>query len=251
MVEMTDFSKNLVKPINPDDPVRLNKYMSDAGFCSRREADRLIQSGRVKIDGKPASVGQKVLPGQKVECDGKVLSKNEKMILIAFNKPEGIECTTDKGNPDNIIDFIRYPERIYPVGRLDKNSTGLILLTNTGELVNAINKSSNHHEKEYVVEVNKPVTRAFLEGMSGGVRLEERTTRKCTVTAAGKTRFNIILTEGLNRQIRRMCETFGYKVVSLKRIRIMNIRLGNLPEGHYRKIDGSELKELLKDLNLA
>ena len=243
--------KSKVREINNDDQIRLNKFMSDAGFCSRREADRFIEQGKVTVNGQTALMGQKVSKKDIVKCSGKTISINEKMVLLAFNKPEGIECTTDKDNPDNIIDYIHYPERIYPIGRLDKNSCGLILLTNTGSLVNSINKASNYHEKEYVVRVDKPLTKAFLDKMSRGVEILDTVTRPCKIKAVDKCTFNIILTQGLNRQIRRMCEALGYKVRFLKRIRIMNINLGNLPEGHYRNINEAELNKLLKDLKNA
>ncbi|MBQ9815360.1 MAG: pseudouridine synthase [Lachnospiraceae bacterium] len=244
-------NKSKVREQNTDEGIRLNKYLSDAGFCSRREADRLIEAGRVTINGRPTQMGQKVLPGDVVKCGRETIESNEKMVLLAFNKPEGIECTTDRGNPDNIIDYIHYPERIYPIGRLDKNSCGLILLTNTGSLVNDINRAANHHEKEYIVRVDKPITKDFLEKMANGVPILDTVTRKCRINATGKCTFNIILTQGLNRQIRRMCEALGYKVVFLKRVRIMNINLGNLPEGHYRNVTEAEVNKLMKDLKNA
>ena len=243
--------KSKVDKTDINEPVRLNKYMSDAGFCSRREADRLIEEGKVLINGKPAEMGQKVGPSDTVTVGGKKVERTSEMVLIAFNKPVGIECTTDKDNPDNIIDYIRYPERIYPIGRLDKNSSGLILLTNTGSLVNAIMKASNYHEKEYVVKVNKPITKDFLLQMSKGVAILETVTRPCRIQALDRTTFDITLTQGLNRQIRRMCEALGYKVVSLKRTRIMNITLGNLPEGHYRHVTEAEVNKLMKELKNA
>lgn len=251
---MNKISKSLIKE-NNNEPVRLNKYLSDAGFCSRREADRLIDNKSVLVDGEIAIVGQKVFPNQEVKVDGQLIKPNNEMILIAFNKPIGVECTTDLNNPDNIIDYIKYPERIYPVGRLDKNSSGLILLTNTGEIVNKILKSSNYHEKEYIVNVDKPITNVFLDKIKAGVEIsleddtKHVTTRPCKVKATDKCEFNIILTQGYNRQIRRMCKTLGYNVVKLKRIRIMNINLGNLPVGHYRNITESEIKKLLSGLD--
>lgn len=234
--------------------VRLNKYLSDAGVCSRREADRLISSGAVFLDGKPAILGDKVSEGQKVTVKGKEVSASSKLILLALNKPSGIECTTDPKNPDNIVDFVGYPERVYPIGRLDKNSTGLILLTNTGELVNRILKSSNYHEKEYQVRVDRPLTDVFLNNMRRGVTIyidnEDRTvtTRKCRVEQTGEKSFSIILTQGFNRQIRRMCRALGYEVTALKRVRIMNICLGNLREGSIREVTEDELKELIREL---
>lgn len=229
---------------------RLNKYLSDAGYCSRREADKLIEAGEVKIDGKVALVGSRVLPGQLVEVKGKTLSKDESLVLIAFHKPRGIVCTTDKREKDNIIDYINYPKRIYPIGRLDKDSEGLILLTNDGNIVNKILRAGNHHEKEYIVTVNKPITSNFLKGMAAGVPILDTVTNPCEIKALDKFTFQIILTQGLNRQIRRMCEYFGYKVLTLKRIRIMNINLGHLQVGGYRNVTEKEiagLNELIRD----
>ena len=214
--------------------VRINKYLSEAGVCSRRGADRLIEEGRVSINGNHAFLGSVV----------------NKEVLIAFNKPRGIVCTTadPKSKDVNIIEYINYPERIFPVGRLDKDSEGLILLSNDGDLSNKIMKARNFHEKEYEVEVDKPFSDEFLKKMSEGVPILDTITRKCTLKRTGKTSFNIILTQGLNRQIRRMCEYFGYKVVRLKRIRIMNIRLGSLKSGTYRNITEKEYEELTKGL---
>lgn len=226
--------------------MRLNKYLSDVGVCSRREADRLIEAGRVKIDGKLAQMGQKVLPSQLVEIDGKSIKKEEEKVLLAFNKPKGIVCTTSKKDKDNIIDFINYGKRIYPIGRLDKDSEGLILLTNQGELVDKILRGSNYHEKEYVVTVNKKITPEFLRAMGSGVPILDTITRPCEIEQIDTRTFRIILTQGLNRQIRRMCEYFDYRVVDLKRVRVMNIRLGRLKSGTYRRIAGTELEELLK-----
>ena len=243
--------------INPDQEnvlIRLNKYLSECGVCSRREADRLIEEGKVTVDDQMAVTGQKVLPGQKVVCNGKTVTKEQGLILLAFHKPVGIECTTASGNPDNIVDFINYPSRIFPIGRLDKNSSGLILLTNAGELSDKILRGSNYHEKEYRVTVSHPITREFLEAMRSGVEIEledgkkKVVTRPCYVEAESSNCFRIILTQGLNRQIRRMCEKLGNKVVSLKRIRIMNICLGNLSEGHYRHLTEGEIHKLLKEL---
>lgn len=227
-----------------DEAVRINKYLSDAGVCSRREADTYIEQGKVLIDGVPAVMGSKVLPGQKVSFGGKVISREEKMVLIAFNKPRGIVCTTDQREPDNIIDFIQYKSRIYPIGRLDKDSEGLILLTNHGDIVNKILRAGNHHEKEYIVRVNKEITMDFLKGMAGGVPILDTVTKPCTVEAMDKFNFRIILRQGLNRQIRRMCEYFGYRVVELQRIRVMNINLGRLKVGDYRNLTDWELEEL-------
>ena len=228
-----------------DSGVRLNKYLSDAGVCSRREADRLAESGRITVDGLPALPGTRVRPGQLVCVDGKAVSSRPEKVVIALYKPRGIVCTTDRvREKDNIVDFMKYPERIYPVGRLDKDSEGLILLTNDGSLVNHILKGSMYHEKEYIVTVDRPVTQSFLTGMRQGVLLKElgRTTRPCRVRKIDDHRFDIILTEGMNRQIRRMCSAFGYEVTSLKRIRIMNILLGDLAVGESRELTQDEIR---------
>ena len=226
--------------------VRINKFLSEAGVCSRREADRQIEAGNVTIDGIVAEMGSKVMPWQTVCYNGKVLTKEEEMILLAFHKPVGIVCTAEKREKNNVIDYINYPKRIYPVGRLDKDSEGLLLLTNNGEIVNKMMRSGNMHEKEYIVTVNKPVTESFIRGLAGGVPLVElnTTTRKCKVEQIGKKQFRIILTQGLNRQIRRMCEYFGYRVEKLVRTRIMNIELGDLEVGKYREITSGEYKKL-------
>ena len=240
--------------ISENTPVRINKYLSDAGLCSRREADRLIEAGKIMIDGKPAVTGQKVFPGQKVFCEGREVKDDTPLILLAFHKPVGIECTTSSDVKDNIIDYIRYPSRIFPIGRLDKNSSGLILMTNKGELSDRILRGSNYHEKEYEVTVDHPVTAEMIRQLKNGVEIElddgakKITTRPCFAQATGKRSFRIILTQGLNRQIRRMCEKLGYHVVSLKRIRVMNILLGNLPEGHYRNVTEAERRRLMKEL---
>ena len=231
------------------DSVRINKYLSEAGYCSRRAADRLVEAGRVMIDGAPAVPGSRVIPGQTVTVDGQAISPEEEQILLAFHKPKGIVCTSGHYE-GNIIDYIGYPKRIYPIGRLDKSSTGLILLTNRGEIVNPILKASQYHEKEYVVTVHKPLTEAFLEGMRTGVPILDTVTRPCTVTRTGRRTFTIILTQGLNRQIRRMCEYYDYRVVSLTRVRIMNILLGDLPEGRYRSVTSEEQETLMRMLRL-
>lgn len=231
-----------------EEGIRLNKYLSDAGICSRREGDRYIEAGKVKIDGETVTVGARVYPGQTVTVNGKNVAREEEFILLAFYKPKGIVCTTTKLDPDNIVDYIQYEKRIYPVGRLDKDSEGLILLTNNGSIVNKILKGSSYHEKEYIVKVNKPVTSDFLKRMSEGVPILDTVTRPCTVKALGKNSFSIILTQGLNRQIRRMCEYLGYRVVSLKRIRIMNIQLGKLKAGTYRKVTDMELEGLMRSI---
>ena len=227
--------------------VRINKYLSEAGVCSRREADRLIEAGKVMIDGKLAMTGSKVTDGQIIKVNGTTVTKEEELILLAFNKPVGVVCTTtDKQGKNNIVDYIGFEKRIYPVGRLDKESQGLILMTNDGEMMNKILKSVNGHEKEYVVEVDRPVTEEFISKMSNGIYLEEldRKTDNCFVKKEGKYSFRIILTQGLNRQIRRMSESLGYKVTRLERIRIMNIKLANLTVGQYRKVTEEEYKEL-------
>ena len=230
--------------------MRINKYLSEAGVCSRREADRLIEEGRVTINGILALLGSILSDGDEVRVDGSLIKGNTKKVLIAFNKPKGIVCTTadPRSKDKNIVEYINYPERIFPVGRLDKDSEGLILLSNDGDLSNRIMKARNYHEKEYEVEVDKPFDDEFLKKMSEGVPILDTVTRKCKLRRTGKTSFNIILTQGLNRQIRRMCEYFGYRVVKLKRIRIMNIKLGSLKSGTYRNITEVEYNELAKEL---
>ena len=225
--------------------VRLNKYLSEIGHCSRRAADKLIDAGRIEVNGKKVEMGQKVVPTDRIEIDG-VLVENlqERTIYLAFNKPVGIVCTTDtRVEKDNIIDYINYPSRIFPIGRLDKPSEGLILLTNDGDIVNKILRARNNHEKEYLVTVNKPVTKEFIEKMAQGVPILNTVTRKCEVEQIHKKQFRIVLTQGLNRQIRRMCEYLDYKVVKLKRIRIMNIKL-DLGVGKYRELTKKEFNEL-------
>jgi len=232
--------------------IRINKFLSEAGVCSRREADRQLEEGNVTIDGEIAQTGSRVLPGQTVCFKGKPVTKEEEAILIAVNKPVGIVCTAEKREKDNIVDFINYPKRIYPVGRLDKDSSGLILMTNQGDIVNKMMRAGNMHEKEYIVTVNKQITDSFLRGLAGGVPLVELgvTTRKCKVEKLGKRKFKIILTQGYNRQIRRMCEYFGYRVEELQRVRIMNILLGDLEPGKCRHVtekEYAELKRLIAD----
>ncbi|MEI3225083.1 MAG: pseudouridine synthase [Lachnospira sp.] len=235
-----------------DDGVRINKFLGSAGYCSRREADRLVGEGRVFIDGNMADMGSRVMPGQKVYVDGKEVVPEEENILIAVNKPRGIVCTTtDKQGANNIVDFLGCDKRIYPVGRLDKDSEGLLLMTNDGELMNNILTGKNEHEKEYIVEVDKNLSDDFERRMSEPMYLKEldKTTRPCRVIKTGKKTFRIILKQGLNRQIRRMCSNLGYKVVKLKRIRIMNIELNDLPAGATRKIEGSEYEKLMNLIN--
>jgi len=224
---------------------RVNKYLSEVGFCSRRAADKLIEEGRVTINGKKPEMGTKVAPGDVVKVNGKVISEpKEKPVYIAFNKPVGIVCTTDnKREKNNIIDFINYPTRIFPIGRLDKPSEGLIFLTNDGDIVNKILRARNNHEKEYIVTVNKPINKKFIADMSNGVPILDTVTRKCRVEQISRFRFKIILTQGLNRQIRRMCEYFNYEVTELKRVRIMNISL-DVPVGRWRYLTTKELKQL-------
>lgn len=223
---------------------RINKFISESGFTSRREADRLIEAGRVAINGVAAEKGSKVLEGDLVTVDGQPLKKKEKHVYLAFNKPRGLETTTDETVKDNVISYISYPERIFPIGRLDKDSQGLLLFTDDGDIVNRILRSVNNHEKEYIVTVNQLITPDFLKGMAGGVPILDTVTKPCTVEQLSTRQFRIILTQGLNRQIRRMCEYFGYKVVSLRRIRIMNIKLGDLREGAIRHLSPLEMKEL-------
>ena len=227
---------------------RINKYLSEVGYCSRRRADRLIEEGKVTINGKIPKIGSKVEDGDQVEIEGQIIEKSrkKKFVYLAFNKPVGIVCTTDRGvEPDNIIDFIKYPKRIFPIGRLDKSSEGLIFLTNDGDIVNKILRARNNHEKEYIVSVNRPINKEFIQTMSNGVEILETKTKNCFVKKLGPKKFRIILTQGLNRQIRRMCESLGYRVKSLKRVRIMNIKL-DLPIGKYREFSKEELLELNK-----
>lgn len=227
------------------EPTRLNKYFSICGFCSRREADRLIAEGQVLVNGKTAEAGMKVTSADEVLVNGQRILPQDETVVLAFHKPRGIVCTTsEKDRAQNVVDYIQYPIRIYPVGRLDKESEGLLLMTNDGELMNRILKSRNHHEKEYIVRVDKPVTDVFLSRISQGVPILDTVTRPCQVQKLDNHRFSIILTQGLNRQIRRMCEYLGYQVQELKRIRILNIELGNLPSGAYRKLEGNELQAL-------
>ena len=232
---------------------RLNKYFSEIGFCSRRAADKLIEQGRVKVNNQDALVGQKVTQNDEIKVDGEILNiSKEKQIYLAFNKPVGIVCTTDtRVEKNNIIDFINYPSRIYPIGRLDKPSEGLIFLTNDGDIVNKILRARNNHEKEYIVTVNKPITTDFIFKMSQGIPILNTITRKCFVKQIHKKQFRIVLTQGLNRQIRRMCEHLNYRVIKLKRIRIMNITL-DIDPGKYRELTESEInsiKELVLDSN--
>jgi pseudouridine synthase len=225
---------------------RINKYLSEVGYCSRREADKLILEGKVTINGKIPEIGTKVEDSDKVEVKGQRIekSKRQENIYLAFNKPVGIVCTTDrKVEPNNVIDFIKYPKRIFPIGRLDKLSEGLIFLTNDGDIVNKILRARNNHEKEYIVKVNRPINSDFVQTMSNGVEILDTITKNCFVEQLGPKKFKIILTQGLNRQIRRMCESLGYRVRSLKRVRIMNINL-DVSKGKYREFTKEELLEL-------
>ena len=223
---------------------RLNKFIGETGFCSRREADALIAEGRVTINGIVPEMGTKVSPSDEVRIDGKIIRDNtEKLVYLAFNKPVGIECTTNQEVRDNIVDYINYPKRIFPIGRLDKASEGLIFMTNDGDIVNKILRARNNHEKEYTVTVDKPITDRFIEKMGNGVPILDTVTRKCKVEQISKYIFKIVLTQGLNRQIRRMCEYLGYEVTALKRIRIINISL-DLPVGRYRDLTDAEIAEL-------
>ncbi|MGF1854439.1 23S rRNA pseudouridine(2604) synthase RluF [Vibrio satsumensis] len=224
---------------------RLNKYISETGFCSRREADKLIDAGRVTINGKIPEMGTKVLPGDDVEIDNKPVRSKEKPIYIALNKPTGITCTTERDIPGNIVDFIGHHKRIFPIGRLDKPSDGLIFLTNDGDIVNKILRAGNNHEKEYVVRVDKPITTEFLKQMGAGVHILDTVTLPCKVEKETKFSFRITLTQGLNRQIRRMCEALGYEVFKLRRVRIMNISLDGIPNGKWRYLSDEEITEIL------
>ena len=229
-------------------PTRINKYLSEVGYCSRRAADRLILEGKITINGEIPEMGYQVKEGDQVEVEGLRIEKSikQKNIYLVFYKPVGIVCTTDRRvEPDNIIDFIKYPTRIFPIGRLDKASEGLIFLTNDGDIVNKILRARNNHEKEYIVRVNRPIDGNFIQSMRKGVKILNTVTKNCFVKQLGPRKFNIILTQGLNRQIRRMCGALGYRVESLKRIRIMNIKL-DIPKGKYRKFTKSELLELNK-----
>lgn len=228
--------------------VRLNKYLSEAGVCSRREADRLIESGKVTVDGVTAQMGMRVTAGQIVKVGKKTVSKQDEMIVLAVNKPKGIVCTEDQRERDSIVRFLNYPVRVTYAGRLDKDSRGLLLMTNNGDIINQMMRAANRHEKEYKVTVDKEITEQFIKKMSEGVPILDTVTRPCTVKKIRKYTFSIILTQGLNRQIRRMCAAFGYEVKDLVRIRIMNIRLGSLKEGAYRKLTDEELEELYEML---
>ncbi|MDD6616422.1 MAG: pseudouridine synthase [Lachnospiraceae bacterium] len=237
-----------------EDSVRLNKFISESGYCSRREADRLIEAGKVTVDGRAAHMGERVFAWQQICVNGKMITKEQEKVLLAVNKPRGVVCTTDKRWGDRTVDdLIRYPRRVFPVGRLDKDSEGLLLMTNQGDILNKILKSGNAHEKEYLVVVDREITDEFLEHLSRGVYLEELDvmTKPCKVYREGKKKFRIILTQGLNRQIRRMCAAFDYRVERLVRVRIMNIMLGELAVGAYRELSEEEVKELYRRIQTS
>jgi 23S rRNA pseudouridine2604 synthase len=250
---LKDISKKNSKPsiplkrglgVRPDAGISLNKFISQTGFCSRREADKLIGDGRVTIDGSTGKSGNRVMPGQEVLIDGEPLKQQSQTVYIAFNKPPGVSSTTDLKDKDNIIDFINYPLRIFPIGRLDKASEGLIFLTNDGDIVNKILRAGNHHEKEYIVTVDNPITKDFIFKMSNGIKILNTVTRKCLVTQQSTFVFKIILTQGLNRQIRRMCAVLNYKVKRLVRTRIMTLTLLGIPPGKWRDFSYSEIKNI-------
>lgn len=224
--------------------ISLNKYISDSGFCSRREADKYIEQCRVTINGHDAHKGNRVKPGDEVRVDGEPIRKKKQAVYLLLNKPKGITCTTDLKDKTNIIDFVNYKTRIFPIGRLDKRSEGLIFLTNDGDIVNKILRAGNNHEKEYIVTVDKPLTQDFINSMRNGVRILGTVTKKCFVKQEGDNRFKIILVQGLNRQIRRMCEVLGYNVTALKRVRIMSITLTGLPPGKWRYFTAPEIQLL-------
>ena len=225
--------------------MRLNKFISETGMCSRRVADEWIAQGRVTVNGVRAELGSQVGAGDEVRVDRQLVGAKPKPVYIMLNKPVGVTCTTERHVKGNIIDFVGHAERIFPVGRLDKDSEGLILLTNNGDIINALLRSENRHEKEYVVAVDKPLTEAFLAGMAGGVRILDTTTKPCKINRTGKCEFRVVLTQGLNRQIRRMCEVFGYTVRGLRRIRFVNLKIGALKSGQWRNLTEAELAKLL------
>jgi 23S rRNA pseudouridine2604 synthase len=229
--------------------MRINKFISETGYCSRREADKLVESGRVTINGVAAELGSQAEAGDDVRIDGRPIGDQTKHVYIALNKPVGITSTTERHVKGNIVDYVGHKERIFPIGRLDKDSEGLILLTNEGDIVNPVLRSEGKHEKEYIVTVDRPVTPKFLEGMASGVHILGSMTLPCKVTRIGERSFRIVLTEGRNRQIRRMCSAFGYSVRRLQRVRIMNIQLGSLPTGQWRDLTEAEKHELFTDLN--
>ena len=225
--------------------MRLNKFLSETGLCSRREADAWIESGRVRVNGTTAVLGTQVSDGDDVQLDGQPVFRKPERVYLALNKPLGIECTTDRSVPGNIVDFVGHRERVFPIGRLDKDSEGLILLTNDGDIVNRVLRAEHEHEKEYIVSVDRPLTPGFLEGMAHGVPILDIVTNPCKVRQVGRNTFRIVLTQGLNRQIRRMCEHFDYTVRGLQRVRIMHVQLGNLPLGKWRNLTAAEVRPLL------
>ena len=228
---------------------RLNKYLADSGYCSRREADRLIEEGRVRVDGRVGALGDRVLPGARVTVDGHILSGESKKVYIALNKPRGIVCTADPREPMNVVDYLDYPQRVFPVGRLDMDSEGLLLLTSDGGIVNRLLRAAGGHEREYEVEIDRPVTPEFARKMMAGVPILDTVTLPCRVRRTGERSFNIILVQGLNRQIRRMCEALGANVVRLRRVRIMDLRLGALRPGQWRELSADEVAALMARLD--
>lgn len=233
-----------------NDGIRLNKYLADAALCSRRQADKLIEAGEIKVDGTVADLGTRVYEGSVVMYKGKIVKAKDNLVIYAYNKPIGLVCTSKEADKDSIFGKVEFPERVNYVGRLDKDSSGLLLLTNDGELANAIQKARNNHEKEYLVRVNKDIDDTFIEKMSNGVPILDTVTKKCKVEKTGTRTFRIVLTQGLNRQIRRMCDYCGYRVVNLKRVRVMNIKLGDLRPGAYRALTASEeakLRNMISD----
>lgn len=231
--------------------MRLNKYIAESGHCSRREADRLIGEGRVTIDGRVGVLGDKVLPGMSVKINGREITAEEQKVYIALNKPMGVVCTADPREPMNVVDYVHHEKRIFPIGRLDKDSSGLLLMTNDGEIVNRMLRAAGGHEKEYVVNVDRPITREFIEAMEAGVPILDTVTLPCRIEPLAKARFKLTLVQGLNRQIRRMCDALGYKVLSLVRIRVMNIKMDDLPPGHWRNLTEDEVGELFSMLEAA
>lgn len=227
---------------------RLNKFLADSGYCSRREADRLIEEGRVTVDGRTGVLGDKILPGMTVKVNGKALTGQGEKVYLLLNKPAGIVCTADSREPMNVVDYLDYPVRVYPVGRLDKDSEGLLLMTSDGDIVNRLLRAAGGHEKEYEVMVDRAVTPDFLEKMAAGVPILDTVSLPCKIRRTGERSFNIILVQGLNRQIRRMCEALGYRVTYLRRIRIMNLRLGKMQPGQWRELTSGELETLLRSL---
>ena len=227
---------------------RLNKFIADSGYCSRREADRLIEEGRVTVDGRRGALGDRILPGMRVTVDGKALSGDGEKVYLLLYKPRGIVCTADPREPMNVVDYVSYPIRVFPVGRLDKDSEGLLLLTSDGEIVNRILRAAGGHEKEYEVTIDRPVTRAFVEKMMAGVPILDTVTLPCRVRKTGERSFNIILVQGLNRQIRRMCEALGCNVIHLRRVRLMDLKLGGMRPGEWRELTEAEVRALTKAL---